>query len=172
MPRPNLPDQDRRKRDIEDFKDAFERFQEFCKENGITIVLAAGNGGDWPHESDSDSDSEDDKESYFAGDVIPTRYAEPDNELIVVGGVYGDGVMVGYSTQPGTTLPGGSWIQDLGDPLAPPDAKLGSVDIYAQAEGIVCFGVGGAVVGIFGTSYSSPMVVSQSSNCCSSWITR
>lgn len=135
-------------------------------------MIAAGNGGDWPHVSDFDSDSEDDSPSYFAGDMIPQRYAEPDNELIVVGGVYADGVMVGFSTQPGLTLPGGGWIQDLEDPLAPPDARLGSVDIYAQAEGVACFGIGGAIVAEVGTSFSSPIVVSHLSNCCSFRIAR
>ncbi|KAK4452608.1 hypothetical protein QBC34DRAFT_455462 [Podospora aff. communis PSN243] len=118
------------------FKDAWVRFQDFCRENGVIIVMAAGDEG-W---------TRDPAQQVYMGDMVPQRFAGPDSEIIAVGGVYHDGSMIQWQTQPGVTitLPGGGrgGIQPYRGAPCPAEIRakwhddgycFGGVDIFAPA---------------------------------------
>jgi hypothetical protein len=152
--------------------DAFTRFQKFCKDNGVTIVMAAGNLG-WPLAMRDPYP----EKRHFTGDLVPQRLAEPDNELISVGAVDFAGSMVPWQSQPGVTLdyqydP----YTDIG--VQPPDPCpaevlartrdghcFGVVDIYAAGLRVPSPHIGGWHPDVpyaerDGTSFAAPQVVS------------
>ncbi|KAK4450400.1 hypothetical protein QBC34DRAFT_424560 [Podospora aff. communis PSN243] len=151
--------------------DAFTRFQTFCKENGVTIVMAAGNLG-WPL---ANGDPYPEKR-HFTGDLVPQRFAEPDNELISVGATHFSGSMVAWQSQPGVTVDYQHDPEYVDIGIQPPDPCpaqvlsryqdghcFGVVDMYAAGSRVPSPPIGGWHPDIpyserDGTSFAAPQV--------------
>lgn len=106
----------------------FQSFLDFCKKRKIPVVVAAGNkpGVEYAHDS------------------YPQALSQPDDTMIIVGGVTQTGAL--YTTT----------VQD-------PD---GCIAVYAPAENIAVPKPGGAIPGVVeqaGTSHAAAIVVRKQS---------
>lgn len=149
-------------------EDEFQRLIQVCADNVIILVTAAGNLGKWPMRFPSEA-----RGCLFTGDMMPMRYASPDNEVIGVGGATEDGQLWTDSSPRGFSkvLSDRSVvaIQDPNNPRLGPDDLLGSVDIYARALQVDTMGIGGIQTKRDGTSYSAPQVVGRTLDPACEW---
>ncbi|KAK1834885.1 hypothetical protein QBC39DRAFT_379284 [Podospora conica] len=141
-----------------DVEDMWERLMKMSAANGIIMVTAAGNDGNWPPTHPGDN-----MNRVFIGEEFPGRYSRPDNELIVVGGTSWQGRLWTRTSQPGFVMTGRRGqevvIQDQNDPRLGPDHLVGNIDIYATADFVESPMAGSGVRTMNqGTSFACPQV--------------